>query len=305
MTSAWSPTSFPGDTARGVDTAELRAFVAGVLPGYMVPSAVVVLDGLPLTANGKLDRRALPAPDYITGALGSTGIPTTAEEMILRGLFAEILGLPHVGLDDSFFELGGHSLLATRLVSQIRSVMGVELSVRTLFETPTVAGLTRRLALPSMHDALGMLLPIRTHGSRPPLFCVHPASGLSWCYSPLARYMPTEHPLYGLQARGLDGTAHRSIPDMAADYIKEIRKVQESGPYHLLGWSFGGNVAHEMAVQLQDQDEQAALIIMDAYPPAAESSTVSNGTTEDPEVLSAPGDAGAVGGLTKQNWPLA
>ena len=177
--------------------------------------------------------------------------------------------MPTVGIDDNFFELGGHSLLAVRLISRIRDVLGAELAIRALFATPTVATLAEQLGRSSVGEAFDVLLPIRDHGGSSAIFCVHPVSGIGWCYSPLAGIASPEHSVYALQARGLDGkdALPDSIQEMAADYVRQIRAVQESGPYHLMGWSFGGVVAHEMAVQLRAQGQQVeTLALLDSYP---------------------------------------
>ncbi|WP_405774627.1 amino acid adenylation domain-containing protein [Streptomyces sp. NBC_00859] len=246
---------------------EVRVITQDRLPGYMVPSAVVVIDRLPLMPNGKLDRKALPVPEAAPDEETANWAVTSFEDNMCDA-FAEVLGVDSVGVDDDFFALGGHSLLAVRLVEALRS-RGVSIAVRDLFASPSVAELMKGMSLSSIRDALGVLLPIREQGKQPPFFLVHPAGGLSWCYMPMARHVDADIPLYGLQSRGLDGTSEvvASVPEMAADYIEQIRSVQASGPYRLLGWSYGGAVAHEMAVQLQAAgDEVSALVILDQYP---------------------------------------
>jgi nonribosomal peptide synthetase DhbF len=142
---------------RQLEVAGLRSYLAARFPEYMVPSAVIVLDGLPLTVNGKLDRKALPVPDY--AMVGTGREPVTEQEKVLCALFAEVLGLERVGVDDNFFELGGHSLLATRLVARIRQVLKTELGIRQLFQAPTVATITTQLT--TQKKARPTLRPMR------------------------------------------------------------------------------------------------------------------------------------------------
>ncbi|MFF8771916.1 amino acid adenylation domain-containing protein [Kitasatospora sp. NPDC015120] len=256
--------------ATAPEAAELRAFVAESLPGHMVPAAVVALDAFPLTGSGKVDLRALPAPDLSASPTGRA--PRTPREHRLRALFADVLGVDGVTIDDGFFDLGGHSLLAMKLLARIRTAFGVELGMRALFEAPTVAGLARRLetAGGGRSDALDVLLPLRAGDGRAPLFCVHPAAGISWVYSGLLRHLDPGRPVYGLQARGLRGGSPAAVAEIAADYVREIRSVRPRGPYHLLGWSFGAVVAQEMAVQLQTAGQEVALLaLLDGLPAGA------------------------------------
>ncbi|GAB1510094.1 non-ribosomal peptide synthetase [Actinophytocola sp. KF-1] len=264
-----------------MDPAAVRAHAAAVLPAHMVPSVVVRLDALPLSPNGKLDRAALPAP-ALTGSAGRA--PRTSREGLLCRLFGEVLGVPGVRADDNFFDLGGHSLLATGLVGRVRADLGVRAGIRDLFQAPTPAALAALLdGDADAGGALDVLLPLRTAGPRPPLFCVHPAAGISWVYSGLLHALGPDQPVYGLQARGLDGHSPLAtgVAEMAADYVAQLRAVQPTGPYHLLGWSFGGNVAHAMAVRLRADGERVALLaMMDAYP-----ATGPAPARDEPEVL--------------------
>ncbi len=241
----------------------LRDFLRDRLPDHLVPATVVVLDTVPLSPNGKVDRRALPVPDF-AGAAGS-GTPRGPVEELLCGLFAEVLGLPRVGVDDDFFALGGHSLLAARLAARVREATGVALSVRQVFEAPTVALMAEHTESGSTPETdFDVLLPLRRGGTRPPLFCVHPVMGLSWVYSRLLANLDPELPVFGLQARTITEAdrAPASIEEMADDYVEALRRVQPTGPYSLLGWSFGGVVCHAMAARLQELGERVDLLVM-------------------------------------------
>ncbi|MGW7090828.1 amino acid adenylation domain-containing protein [Streptomyces sp. NPDC054874] len=261
--------------APGADDAApvaLREHAAATLPVHMVPSAVVVLERLPLTGNGKLDRKALPAPGAPVSAGGRA--PRTVREEQLCAVFAEVLGLPSAGVEDNFFDLGGHSLLAVRLAGRIRSAFGIEVSIGTVFQAPTPAALDAALDVSREEDPLDVLLPLRPArpGDRAPVHCVHPAGGLSWCYAGLIRHLPADVPIYGLQAQGVGGaTADEPLPttleELAAHYASRIREVQPEGPYRLLGWSTGGIIAHAIAAVLQEAGQEVELLaILDAYP---------------------------------------
>jgi amino acid adenylation domain-containing protein len=265
-------------------TPVLRDWLAERLPAHLVPSSFVVLDAIPVTPNGKTDRAALPAPDVAPAGRA----PQNAREVALCGLFAEALGLERVGVDDGFFELGGHSLLAVKLMSRIRTALGADLPVRTLFAAPTPEELAKRLDRGEAPETgREVLLTIRTTGTASPLFCVHPISGLSWCYAGLLPFLPGR-PVYGLQAR-------RTAPpaDLAAlvdDYVAQLKTAQPAGPYHLMGWSAGGTIAHAIACRLQRDGEQVRfLALLDSVP--------GHGSAADHEVIAAVigDDLGATG----------
>ncbi|MEU8686457.1 amino acid adenylation domain-containing protein [Streptomyces sp. NPDC048611] len=269
----------PGDTrlvgyvlpapGEELEARALRAHVAERLPEYMVPSAVVILDEVPLTPNGKLDSEALPAPDYVDGSRALA--PRSPREEVLCGLFAEILGLDQVGIEDSFFDLGGHSLSAVRLLGRVYTVLGVEIPLRAFFRAPTPAALAEFDEDGDDHAgrALDVLLPLRTRGERSPLFCLHPGSGLSWSYAGLLRHIDRGTPVYALQARGLAGQGElpQSVEEMAEEYLEHMLRVQPEGPYYLLGWSFGGVVAHAVAGLLEKRGHTVGLLVlMDCRP---------------------------------------
>ncbi|SMC48906.1 non-ribosomal peptide synthetase [Lentzea albidocapillata] len=263
----------PAESA-GFDAASVREFAARSLPEAMVPAAVVALTELPLSPSGKLDRRALPAPDFTRAP---TRPPRDHRERVLCAVFADVLGLDSVGVDDDFFDLGGHSLLATRLVDRVHRALGVRTTIRAVFDAPTPAGLATRLDETDT-DPLNVLLPLRANGSRAPLFCVHPAAGIGWVYSGLLRHLD-DRPVHALQSRALTEAWTGTLEEMVKDYLAEIRAIQPEGPYHLLGWSFGAQVAHAIATRLQAENAEVAfLALLDGYP----------GTPADPVIAMPP-----------------
>ncbi|HEX9938624.1 MAG TPA: amino acid adenylation domain-containing protein, partial [Longimicrobium sp.] len=247
----------------------LRAHAGRSLPDYMVPSAFVPLDALPLTPNGTLDRRALPAPGDDAYARRGYEAPVGETEEALVGIWAELLGLERVGRWDNFFELGGSSLLALRLLARVRSELGCDLPVATLFVGGTVrhmAEAVRAHGEPAAAPEAAPLVPLRATGTLPPLFVVHPAGRRVANYATLVERLGPDQPVYGLQDVGDD--LARPVERIAAEHLRAVRAVQPHGPYHLAGWSFGGVVAYEMAVQLERAGERVAFAgVLDTVAP--------------------------------------
>ncbi|MET9826173.1 amino acid adenylation domain-containing protein, partial [Streptomyces sp. NPDC006349] len=248
--------------------ASLREFAREKLPAFMVPSVFVPLEALPLTPNGKLDRAALPRHDPRPGTAARA--PRTPHEQVVCELFAELLGLPSVGLDDNFFDLGGHSLLATRLIARIKSAFGVDVGLRTLFESPTPAGVAGRLDMDDSDSGYDIVLPLRATGNEPPLFCVHPGGGIGWSFMALVRHLDPDIPVHAVQARSLarpQDKRPQDMTEMAADYADHLEATFPKGPYRVLGWSFGGLAAHALATELQRRGRTVELLtVIDVHP---------------------------------------
>ncbi|MFF2226423.1 amino acid adenylation domain-containing protein [Streptomyces globisporus] len=208
---------------------------------------------------------AVPRPDR-TGA-------RVLLEHTLCGLFAELLDVPQVDAHDDFFALGGHSLLVSRLVRRIRVTFGISVDLRVVYEAPTAAELAGRLETGNGSSELDVLLPLRESGEGAPLFCLPPGIGIGWSYIGLTQHIGTAHPLYAIQSRGMSEPDARPA-DMRAfvdDCIAQMRRVQPTGPYHLMGWSFGGVAAHAVAEELQRRGEEVGLLAMlDSYPSASQ-----------------------------------
>jgi thioesterase domain-containing protein/acyl carrier protein len=250
-------------------TSYLRTCLQEKLPDYMVPSAFVMLEELPLTSSGKLNRRALPAPEISDRkAELSGGAPRTPTEKLLAEIWRDVLGVSHIGIHENFFDLGGHSLLAVRLFAQIEKRFGRRWPLATLFQLPTIEQFAATIEK-DWSPKWSSLVAIKPDGSKPPFFCVHGLGGNVLEFSDLARHLDDDQPFYGLQSQGLDGQQPllRSVEDMAAHYVKEMRELQPVGPYFIGGRSLGGAIAFEMARQLRAEGQAIALLaLLDTYP---------------------------------------
>jgi amino acid adenylation domain-containing protein len=260
----------PNVETRNLETQNLREFLKGKLPGYMMPKAFVVVNSLPLTANGKVDLNAIAAINIPNNKADKAFIaPRSPTELTLAKIWAEVLNIEPVGIDDNFFDLGGDSLLSVRLLEQIHQQFKRDLPLSALFVNPTIESLAGSLSFSTDSLPWCPLVPIQVAGTNPPFFCVHPIFGVVFPYYELAQHLGKNQPFYGLQPVGLDGaTPLTRIEDMAAHYIEALRQVQPKGPYFLGGWSFGGLVAFEMAQQLEKSGEEVALLaVLDAAAP--------------------------------------
>jgi amino acid adenylation domain-containing protein len=262
---------------------ELRQQLKQRLPDFMIPSTFVFLDALPQTLNGKVDRKALPAPEDPARLSVEPCTPRDAIEATMLDIWKRLLGHDGVGIRDDFFEVGGHSLLALRLQAEVRNHFGASFPLSAFFDEATLehlADIVRRnlsaspnkeaspgslLGFPEARSTTGNVVPIRSDGSFTPLFCVHPIGGSVFCYAQLARELGVNQPVYGLQTTS-QSSSSRSIESMAEAYIRSMKTVQTGGRYLLSGWSMGGVIAYEMARQLQGQgDEVASLILIDSF----------------------------------------
>jgi amino acid adenylation domain-containing protein len=268
---------------------QLHQFLKQKLPEYMIPSAIVQLEALPLTPNGKVDRRALRATDTPSPARQDAFVaPRDTLELQLAHVWEDVLNVRPIGVTDNFFNLGGHSLLAVRLIALLGQQFGQNLPLATLFQAPTIEQLASTLRQPTGERQWSSLVKIQPDGSKRPFFCVPGAGGNVIYFYHLARHLGSDQPFYGLQARGLDGEQlpHIRVEDIAADYIEALQTVQPQGPYLLGGHSFGGHVAFEMALQLQKQGQEVALLaILDTQAPIAENKSLEEDDKDDAKYL--------------------
>ena len=251
---------------------EVRAFAQAHLPAYMVPSHLVALEAFPLTANNKIDVKALPEPTGERAAGSEPPRPPRGPlEVQLTALWSHVLGRDAIGVHDDFFDLGGHSLKAVELLTHLEHLYGRQLPLAVLFEAPTVARMATLLAESVWEPPWRFLVAIQPTGSAAPLFLVPGVGGTVLTFGKLARLLGPDQPVYGLQARGLDGKdkPFTSVVEAATHYLEEVRSLRPAGPYVIGGTCTGGVVAYEMAQQLRAQGERVTLMLIETWHPSS------------------------------------
>ncbi|MEL6867296.1 MAG: alpha/beta fold hydrolase [Bacteroidota bacterium] len=252
-------------TGQEMDPADLRSYLKERLPDYMVPSAFVLMDAFPLTATLKIDRKRLPAPSYGREELETGFIaPASRTEQLLSDLWSELLSVHPIGVHDNFFELGGHSLIAVNMMARLEDLTGKKLPLASLLENPSIRMLAQQLDRQGegAEKKRSSLVVIKASGQKVPIYLVHGAGLHVLMYQTFAQHMDPDQPIYGLQARGLNGGEQPldRIEDIAAHYLKEILDHNPYGPYALAGYSFGGLIAFEMAKQLRAADREVSML---------------------------------------------
>jgi amino acid adenylation domain-containing protein len=247
-------------SAEAPSAERFRTRLAERLPAHMVPAAYLELEALPLTENGKVDRKALPAPD--ADAFGTQGYdaPRNEVERTLAGIWSELLGVERVGRNDEFFALGGHSLLAVRVVDRARRVSGIHITLADMFAHSTIASIATHLSSDGARAASDEAIAVRREGTQRPLFVVHDGTGSVAYVDALARHLPRDMPVYALPAVTDPTRDLKTVEGMATRLLRMVLAVAPAGPYRLAGWSFGGTLAYEIAVQLIGRGERVEFL---------------------------------------------
>lgn len=253
---------------------EITQFLKTTLPDYMIPAAFVCLEDFPLTPNGKVDRKALPSPNFTREVLENEfTAPRNPIEQAMAEIWATALNIEQIGVHDNFFELGGNSLLAVKVFAEIEKVLNRKIPLNVIFQYPTIAAIADLSTVESQDNKFSAIVPLQPLGDKTPIFCTHAIGTSVQFYRQLVEHLGKEHPFYGLQSRFLQQSEKKeniTLEDMASFYIEEIQAIQPQGPYLLGGFSFGGIVAYEMAQQLLQAGEEVALLaIFDTSAPDA------------------------------------
>jgi amino acid adenylation domain-containing protein len=246
-----------------IDVMELRQFLKTKIPDYMVPSSFVFIEQFPLTPNGKIDRKALPSPLEAAPQQAKTYLePQTDMEKKLAQIWSEVLKIQRIGTDENFFEIGGHSMIAVTLMVKIEKELGKRLPLAILFDHSNIHDMAQLLEKEVKPINWGSLVPIRSKGSKKPLYLVHGAGLNLLLYTTIVARLDPDQPVFGLQAKGLDGVDEPldTIEGIAAYYNSEILKVDKSGSYALAGFSMGGQLAYEMARQLVEAGKKVSFL---------------------------------------------